>query len=81
MTNSLLPKLHSFPQNLPLEGAVHQVRSRANYLCEFCHANERWQYVRFNVDHFKLVINFEIFLFRSIARSNKLMAVTIEVGC
>jgi 5-methylcytosine-specific restriction endonuclease McrA len=28
-----------------------QVRERANYLCEYCHANERWQYVRFTVDH------------------------------
>lgn len=28
-----------------------QVRDRANYLCEFCHANEQWQYVKFNVDH------------------------------
>ena len=28
-----------------------QVRARANYLCEYCHANERWQYVRFTVDH------------------------------
>ncbi len=28
-----------------------KVRQRAMYLCEFCHADERWQYVRFNVDH------------------------------
>jgi hypothetical protein len=28
-----------------------QVRQRAKYLCEFCHADEMWQYVRFNVDH------------------------------
>jgi hypothetical protein len=28
-----------------------QVRQRARYLCEFCHADEMWQYVRFNVDH------------------------------
>jgi 5-methylcytosine-specific restriction endonuclease McrA len=28
-----------------------QVRERANYLCEYCHANEQWQYVRFTVDH------------------------------
>jgi hypothetical protein len=27
------------------------VRQRANYLCEYCHTNERWQYVRFTVDH------------------------------
>lgn len=28
-----------------------QVRQRANYLCEYCHASEQWQYVRFTVDH------------------------------
>lgn len=28
-----------------------QVRQRANCLCEYCHTNERWQYVRFTVDH------------------------------
>jgi 5-methylcytosine-specific restriction endonuclease McrA len=28
-----------------------QVRQRANFLCEFCHASEQWQYVRFTVDH------------------------------
>jgi hypothetical protein len=28
-----------------------QVRQRARYLCEFCHADERWQYVKFTVDH------------------------------
>jgi HNH endonuclease len=33
------------------ERTQQQVRSRANYLCEFCHADERWQYVRFTVDH------------------------------
>lgn len=27
------------------------VRQRANFLCEYCHTNERWQYVRFTVDH------------------------------
>jgi len=29
-----------------------QVRQRANFLCEYCHASERWQYVQFTVDHF-----------------------------
>ena len=29
----------------------HQIRQRANYLCEYCHASEQWQYVRFIVDH------------------------------
>lgn len=33
------------------ESIQQQVRERANYLCEFCHANERWQYVKFTVDH------------------------------
>ncbi len=28
-----------------------QVRQRAQHLCEFCHANERWQYVKFTIDH------------------------------
>ena len=28
-----------------------QVRQRANNLCEYCHASEQWQYVRFTVDH------------------------------
>jgi hypothetical protein len=28
-----------------------QVRKRANSLCEYCHASEQWQYVRFTVDH------------------------------
>jgi predicted GTPase len=33
------------------ERIQQQVRNRANYLCEFCHANEQWQYVKFTVDH------------------------------
>jgi HNH endonuclease len=33
------------------EGTQEQVRQRANYLCEYCHASEQWQYVRFTVDH------------------------------
>ncbi len=28
-----------------------EVRQRAKFLCEYCHTNERWQYVRFTVDH------------------------------
>lgn len=27
------------------------VRDRARGLCEYCRANERWQYVRFTIDH------------------------------
>jgi HNH endonuclease len=33
------------------EATQEQVRQRANYLCEYCHASEQWQYVRFTVDH------------------------------
>jgi hypothetical protein len=28
-----------------------RVRKRANYLCEYCHTNERWQLVQFTIDH------------------------------
>ena len=28
-----------------------RVRRRAADLCEYCHTNERWQYVRFTIDH------------------------------
>ncbi len=27
------------------------VRKRAKYLCEYCHASEKWQYVSFTIDH------------------------------
>jgi len=27
------------------------VRQRAKYFCEYCQTNERWQYVRFTIDH------------------------------
>ena len=33
------------------EAARNQVRRRANHLCEYCHASEKWQYVKFTVDH------------------------------
>ncbi len=33
------------------EKTIEQVRQRANYLCEYCHASEKWQYVTFTVDH------------------------------
>jgi HNH endonuclease len=32
-----------------------QVRRRARYLCEYCHTAEQWQYVRFTVDHVRLL--------------------------
>ena len=28
-----------------------KIRQRANYLCEYCHASEKWQYVAFTIDH------------------------------
>ncbi len=35
-----------------ISGTVQQrVRERANYLCEYCHTSELWQYVSFTVDH------------------------------
>jgi len=37
---------HKIPEHIR-----HQIRQRANYLCEYCHASEQWQYVRFTVDH------------------------------
>ncbi len=33
------------------EDVRDQVRRRANFLCEYCHTNERWQYVSFTIDH------------------------------
>ena len=27
------------------------VRERASLFCEYCHADERWQFVRFTIDH------------------------------
>ena len=33
------------------EATQEQVRQRTNYLCEYCHASEQWQYIRFTVDH------------------------------
>jgi len=28
-----------------------RVRERARFRCEYCHADERWQFVKFTVDH------------------------------
>ena len=33
------------------EDIQNQVRQRANYLCEYCHASEQWQYVAFTIEH------------------------------
>lgn len=37
------------------ESIQEAVRQRSDQLCEYCHAAERWQYVRFPVDHVILV--------------------------
>ena len=29
----------------------HLVRTRAGQCCEYCHADERWQFVGFTIDH------------------------------
>lgn len=34
-----------------LAAVREQVRQRAHYLCEYCHASERWQYAAFTMDH------------------------------
>ncbi|MBI3653215.1 MAG: HNH endonuclease [Acidobacteria bacterium] len=28
-----------------------QLRQRANFLCEYCHTDETWQYIPFTIDH------------------------------
>lgn len=33
------------------EEVREHVRRRAGFFCEYCHTNERWQYVRFTIDH------------------------------
>ncbi len=33
------------------EAIQNQVRQRAKFLCEYCHASEQWHYVAFTVDH------------------------------
>jgi HNH endonuclease len=40
------------PRSKLSETLQQQVRDRARHLCEFCHACEKWQYVKFTVDHF-----------------------------
>jgi 5-methylcytosine-specific restriction endonuclease McrA len=41
-----MPARRKIPEDLQ-----NQVRQRANYLCEYCHASEQWQYVAFTIDH------------------------------
>lgn len=33
------------------EDIQNQVRQRANYLCEYCHVSEQFQYVAFTIEH------------------------------
>jgi len=37
-------------RNIP-ETLKAQIRQRANGLCEYCHAIEKWQFVQFTIDH------------------------------
>ncbi|MDY7013926.1 MAG: HNH endonuclease signature motif containing protein [Cyanobacteriota bacterium] len=40
------------PARRPIpEEVKNQVRQRANFLCEYCHASEQWQYVAFTIEH------------------------------
>jgi hypothetical protein len=41
-----MPARRKIPEDLQ-----NQVRQQANYLCEYCHASEKWQYVAFTIDH------------------------------
>jgi hypothetical protein len=43
------------PRKIPAH-IQEQVRQRADFLCEYCHTNERWHYVRFTMDHLVAVI-------------------------
>ena len=33
------------------EDIQNQIRQRAKFLCEYCHASEKWQYVAFTIEH------------------------------
>ena len=37
---------------MPVSSSTRRaVRERANLHCEYCHADERWQFIRFTIDH------------------------------
>lgn len=66
-----------------------QIRQRANYLCEYCHTSEAWQYVRFTIEHViplaqggtDTIENLALACFHCNRRkSDKLMAVEPETG-
>ena len=40
----------SFRRQIP-ENTQNMIRQRANFLCEYCHASEKWQYVPFTIEH------------------------------
>lgn len=65
------------------------VRQPANFLCEYCHTNEYWQYVRFTIDHLTAISDGGKDDFENLAlacfhcnrrKSNKQFAVDIETG-
>lgn len=35
------------------ENVKERVRRRANFLCKYCHTDERWQLVQFTIDYIK----------------------------
>ncbi|HBL14867.1 MAG TPA: HNH endonuclease [Cyanobacteria bacterium UBA11162] len=41
-----MPARRQIPENIQ-----NQVHHRANFLCEYCHASEQWQYVAFTIEH------------------------------
>jgi hypothetical protein len=47
----ILSNLHKVARSKISEEIQAQVRQRAVGLCEYCHASEQWQYVKFTVDH------------------------------
>lgn len=67
----------------------NQVRLRAKFLCEYCHTNERWQYVRFTIDHLTATSEGGEDEFENLAlacfhcnrrKSNKLVALDAQTG-
>ena len=43
-------------QKVPVK-LCERVRERACYLCEYCHASEKWQYVRFTIEHVSPIVS------------------------
>lgn len=71
------------------EAVQEQVRRRANYLCEYCHASEKWQYVPFTVEHVIPVVrggadsldNLALACFHcNRKKADKLLAIEPELG-